>query len=75
MQRAVEIPPSPNPLPLKGGKGYVFYRVIASEAKQPRGLTRTSSDIPLGCFGAMRLAMTRGSIFTVPPIAPWRRKS
>ena len=33
--------------------------VIASVAKQPRGLTRTYGDVPLGCFGAMHLAMTR----------------
>ena len=29
-------PPTPNPLPLKGGKGF-FNSVIASVAKQPRG--------------------------------------
>ncbi len=99
----VGMPPSPNPLPLKGERAYSFFlsplpvgegwvraflvslyrvpreggdpdpftqtengplapslhRVIASEAKQPSGRTRTSADVPLGCFGAMRLAMTR----------------
>ncbi|MEY4248825.1 MAG: hypothetical protein RJA87_458 [Pseudomonadota bacterium] len=70
MQRTVDTPPLPTLSPSRGERALFFHRVIASEAKQPRGLTRTSSDIPLGCFGAMRLAMTRGSIFTVPPIAP-----
>jgi len=39
---------------------YLFpSRVIASVTKQARGLTGTFDDVPLGCFGAMRLAMTR----------------
>ena len=44
-----------------GGRGLwaPHHRVLASAAKQPRGLTRKSGDVPLGCFGAMRLAMTR----------------
>ncbi|MEY4250142.1 MAG: hypothetical protein RJA87_1775 [Pseudomonadota bacterium] len=37
-------PPTPNPLPLMGGKA--FSCVIASVAKQPRGLTR--NDAPEG---------------------------
>jgi hypothetical protein len=41
---------------------WALTRVIASAAKQPRGLTRSSVDVPLGCFGAMRLAMTRGRV-------------
>ena len=47
-------PPSP-----PRGRGPFFIRVIASEAKQPRGLTRTYGDGPLGCFGVSRLAMTQ----------------
>ena len=43
-------------------------RLIASIAKQPRGLTRTGIDVPLGCFGALRLAMTReGAAGHFPP--------
>ena len=53
-----------SPLSVGAGlsEGLVFFsfnRVIASAAKQPRGLTRTVMDVPLGCFGAMRLAMTQ----------------
>ncbi len=33
-------------------------RVIASVEKQPRGLTRADDDVPSGCLGALRLAMT-----------------
>ena len=54
--------PHSQPSPPQGGKGLicVFYTcVIASAAKQPRGLTRINVDVPLGCFGATRLAMTR----------------
>jgi hypothetical protein len=54
------MPPLSQPSPPQGGKGLIYNRVIASVAKQPRGLTRTASDILLGCFGALRLAMTRG---------------
>ena len=39
--------------------GLVYNRVIASEAKQPRGLKRSYADVPLGGFGVSRLAMTR----------------
>ena len=37
----------------------VIDRVIASAAKQPRGLTLTCGDVPLGCFGVLHLPMTR----------------
>ena len=37
----------------------VIDRVIASEAKQPRRLTLTYGDDPLGCFSVSRLAMTQ----------------
>ena len=51
-------PPLPNVFPSRG-KGPFFTGVIASPAKQPRGLTLTCGDVPLGCFGVLRLAMTR----------------
>ena len=73
--------PSPHPLP-QGGEGFAVlsplpegegrvralfpYRVIASAAKQPSRLPRTHPDVPLGCFGAMRLAMTRGTSIPSP---------
>ena len=68
--------------PLPVGEGWVrallvFFslnRVIASAAKQPRGLTRTVMDVPLGCFGAMRLAMTQIFVMLLvhakPPTLP-----
>jgi hypothetical protein len=50
--------PHSQPSPPQGGERAIYNRVIASIAKQPRGLTRTFADVPLGCFGATRLAMT-----------------
>ena len=57
------------------GEGVIPYplRVTASAPKQPGGLTRTWVGVPLGCFGAVRLAMTsRGRViahvFHFPPI-------
>jgi hypothetical protein len=51
--------PLTQPSPRQGREGLCRpHRVIASKAKQPRGLTRSYGDVPLGCFGAMRLAMT-----------------
>ena len=58
--RPVDEHPHSQPSPPQGGKGlWCLNRVIASAAKQSRGLTRTRCDVPLGCFGAMRLAMTQ----------------
>ncbi len=57
----VAYPPLPTLSPSRGERA-LYNRVIASAAKQPRGLTRTSVDVPLGCFGAMRLAMMRGRV-------------
>ena len=51
--------PHSQPPPPHGGKGLCYIRVSASEATQPRGLARTLGDIPLDCFAATRLAMTR----------------
>ena len=42
----------------EGGLVFPPPRVIASIAKQPRGLTRTFADVPLGRVGATRRAMT-----------------
>jgi len=49
------------------GKALTHLRVIASAATQPRGLTRIRGDVALGCFGAMRLAMTREGAVLSPP--------
>ena len=51
-------PPLPTAFPSRE-KGPFFTGVIASAAKQPRELTLTCGDVPLGCFGVSRLAMTR----------------
>ena len=39
--------------------------VIARAAKQSCWLTLTDDDVPLGCCGALRLAMTRGLLMLI----------
>jgi hypothetical protein len=50
-------PPLPTLSPSRGERALLC--VIASAAKQPRGLKQDFGDVPLGCFGVSRLAMTQ----------------
>jgi len=49
------------------GEGLVsFTRGIARAAKQSGWLTLASVNVPLGCFGALRLAMTKVFLMLSP---------